>query len=447
MRHNVFTLLGVLMMGFGIFIGLVFPFFIRLVGIPETYVMTPLFFTISMAAGLFVGGVNVIFAKTTVQQRMTQLAHKMTRVETLIQARDVEESQDACNAQDCLVDMPSSDAIGDVAQSFNTLVKSLMQSFSRDDAIRVFNQTISAKLELDDLAPKALSAILSHVDAVAGALLVEQHGELILLSQHNLVEATTLTQHPAILRVFQQTQSERISLPKDIQVDAIITHVQAQCILVLPIVYKSVSMGVLVLASMERFAHDLERDLEYFMPGLSLALKNAMTHSQLQQLAANDPLTRVYNRRFGLMRLQEEYSRATRQDLPFGLLMCDIDHFKSFNDTYGHLLGDRVLIQVASAIKDALREGDVLMRYGGEEFLAVLPGASLKDTHAIADKIRRVVEDTTIYHQEQTLQVTISIGFTSYPHTAIQNVSQAIDIADKALYRAKENGRNRVESQ
>jgi len=111
------------------------------------------------------------------------------------------------------------------------------------------------------------------------------------------------------------------------------------------------------------------------LPGLAVALNNSLNHQDLQRVAALDPLTGVYNRRFGLQRLTEEFGRSVRSGDPLGVLMLDLDHFKAVNDTYGHLVGDRVLQTVVRAARQILREGDVLLRYGGEEFIIVLPGA------------------------------------------------------------------------
>jgi diguanylate cyclase (GGDEF)-like protein len=125
-------------------------------------------------------------------------------------------------------------------------------------------------------------------------------------------------------------------------------------------------------------------------------------------------------------------------------MMCDIDHFKNVNDTYGHLVGDKVLIQIAKLAKNAIREGDIFIRYGGEEFLAILPGASQSDTRNVAEKFRRIIEEMTIQHIDQNIKVTISIGISSFPEAIIASATDLIDLADKSLYRAKENGRNRV---
>ena len=120
-------------------------------------------------------------------------------------------------------------------------------------------------------------------------------------------------------------------------------------------------------------------------------MNNALAHDRLERLAAIDPLTEAYNRRFGLARLHEEYSRAVRAEAPLGILMLDLDHFKAVNDIYGHLVGDRVLRAVARACRRVIREGDVLVRYGGEEFLVLLPGAGVDDVMQIGERIRRAV--------------------------------------------------------
>lgn len=124
--------------------------------------------------------------------------------------------------------------------------------------------------------------------------------------------------------------------------------------------------------------------------------------------------------------------------------MFDIDHFKKVNDTYGHLAGDRVLMQVAKTAKAALREGDILMRYGGEEFLVILPGASKEGSRAVGEKLRRMVEETSIADGDQVIRVTISIGVTSYPELEATGEQILVKRSDEALYRAKETGRNKV---
>jgi diguanylate cyclase (GGDEF)-like protein len=179
-----------------------------------------------------------------------------------------------------------------------------------------------------------------------------------------------------------------------------------------------------------------------FRQPLALALNNALDHERLQRLAAIDPLTGLYNRRFGMARLHEEFTRAARQKMPLGVLMFDIDHFKKVNDTYGHLIGDRILTKVSMLCRSVLREGDIVMRYGGEEFLAILPAASKEDVTDIGERIRRIVEETQFDVGEQLTQITISIGGAAYPDLKIATEDDLVMCADEAMYSAKHSGRN-----
>jgi diguanylate cyclase (GGDEF)-like protein len=175
-----------------------------------------------------------------------------------------------------------------------------------------------------------------------------------------------------------------------------------------------------------------------------MALSNAMKHGDLQRIAALDPLTNCYNRRFGLMRLREEFTRAERSGLPLGVIMFDIDHFKAVNDSHGHLIGDRVLANVAKEAKQHLREGDVLVRYGGEEFLCILPGASSEGAAEVCERIRHAVEEMTVRDRGHTISCTVSLGFGSFPGTPADDETALIQVADAALYQAKNDGRNRT---
>lgn len=124
--------------------------------------------------------------------------------------------------------------------------------------------------------------------------------------------------------------------------------------------------------------------------------------------------------------------------------MLDLDHFKNINDTYGHLMGDRVMIETSQVLRGALREEDILIRYGGEEFLVVLPGADLNIGASTADRIRRLIEDMVITDEHNKLTVTASMGVSAIPRAFTDNELQLIKAADDALYQAKAAGRNRV---
>lgn len=177
---------------------------------------------------------------------------------------------------------------------------------------------------------------------------------------------------------------------------------------------------------------------------------NQLKHAQdvLHELASTDPLTGISNRRSLMNRLQEERARMLRHGLDAGkksiaFVMVDIDFFKKVNDTHGHLAGDHVLQEVATRIKESLRVYDTLGRYGGEEFLAVLPHTYLDDAIVVAERIRANVCGTPVVCDEISLTVTVSIGV-AVTQTPDEEIAHSINRADEGLYKAKSNGRNQV---
>lgn len=156
-----------------------------------------------------------------------------------------------------------------------------------------------------------------------------------------------------------------------------------------------------------------------------------------------DPLTRTLNRAAVLERFHAELSECERYGNDFWLMMFDLDHFKRVNDTWGHLAGDRVLAEVAARVRDALRGADVLGRYGGEEFLILLPETRAVTGFKVAERLRAGIEAHTIEFEGHRIPVTVSIGMTGYQHG--DSAESMIDRADVAMYRAKGQGRNRAE--
>jgi len=175
----------------------------------------------------------------------------------------------------------------------------------------------------------------------------------------------------------------------------------------------------------------------------ALALRRVKLYQEIEQTAITDSLTEVHTRRYTLERFQEEIVRSKAQKLNLSILMVDVDHFKKFNDNYGHLTGDQILREIGSIIKENLREIDIAGRYGGEEFCIVLPDTGLEGAQFAAGRIRRATEETTIKAYDTSIRTTVSIGISQYPQDG-QKVSELVDKADWALYRAKKQGRNRV---
>jgi diguanylate cyclase (GGDEF)-like protein len=166
---------------------------------------------------------------------------------------------------------------------------------------------------------------------------------------------------------------------------------------------------------------------------------------KMYQMALHDTLTGLFNRRFLAETLERELSRAKRENQPVSLLMIDIDHFKLVNDSFGHKAGDEVLKSFGEHLLAHIRTEDIAFRYGGEEFLVVLPGASLHDSQLRADNIRKMVEEISFSIEDKHGQITVSVGVAEYPGNG-STPDEVLTKADAALYAAKRAGRNRVEA-
>lgn len=174
----------------------------------------------------------------------------------------------------------------------------------------------------------------------------------------------------------------------------------------------------------------------------AVAIKNASLYEDTLDLATKDGLTSLYNHRLMQEFLEKELARASRENFEVSLIMFDIDHFKHFNDTYGHMTGDLVLKEVARMAQKCVREGDVLARYGGEEFAVILPRTSRESALEIAERLRQSVEQGVSPVFSQKMEITISLGIATFPSDAMDKVG-FVKAADSALYHAKAMGRNR----
>lgn len=164
---------------------------------------------------------------------------------------------------------------------------------------------------------------------------------------------------------------------------------------------------------------------------------------QLQKLATTDGLTKLFNSRHFYNQLTKEVDRTIRYNPPLSLLLLDIDHFKRYNDTYGHLEGDKVLVRLAQIIESCLRKLDTAYRYGGEEFTIILPETTAEEAETVAQRIRTTVERERFFPRpKEEVQVTVSVGGTQY--LATEELTAFIKRADKAMYASKQDGRNRV---
>ncbi len=206
------------------------------------------------------------------------------------------------------------------------------------------------------------------------------------------------------------------------------------------------SLNLVINRSLDRYREKRERErLEERLRQQTVELERA--NRKLKRLSITDDLTGVYNRRFMFKRFEEECAKAERYPLIYSCAIIDLDLFKPVNDKFGHLFGDFVLKKTASIIKRNLRKVDVLGRYGGDEFIVLMPMTDAKDAYVLAERIRKKIGTQVFKRGKNSVRVTASIGIALCPSERIRanNRRQLIEAADKALYKAKSGGRNRTE--
>jgi diguanylate cyclase (GGDEF)-like protein/PAS domain S-box-containing protein len=217
--------------------------------------------------------------------------------------------------------------------------------------------------------------------------------------------------------------------------------------LCIPILAQGEALGILHFQATEEVPvlADAELSLKTTFAGqVGLSVANIRLREALRSQSIKDPLTGLYNRRYLTEMLEREIRRAVRAEQSLGVLMLDLDHFKKFNDTYGHEAGDTVLREAASFLTKSIRVEDVVCRFGGEEFVVILPTADLNASHARAERIRSKIRELAVLHQGQSLgMITVSIGVATLPQHGT-SPKDLLEAADAALYRAKKEGRDRV---
>ena len=215
----------------------------------------------------------------------------------------------------------------------------------------------------------------------------------------------------------------------------------------LPIILGEIASGVIQIQSDREnyFNDDLIAEIKVYIDNITPVISNIRLLESLNNMASIDTLTKAYNRRYLDKYLEEQIKISKENNLHLSVIMIDIDFFKRFNDTYGHDAGDYVLMYFADTLKFNVRDEDVVSRYGGEEFIVVLPRTDYRGAYRVAEKLRKKVEEMslTAINNENPPKITCSLGISVYPLHG-NNIDKLIQSADKALYRAKNSGRNRT---
>jgi len=216
--------------------------------------------------------------------------------------------------------------------------------------------------------------------------------------------------------------------------------------LTLPIEAEGGIIGCISLNSDQPNAFDAQ-DLQFFsVIGYQMAatLKHCQRFTSVKDMAIYDTLTKLYNRRYFDEKLGVVAKKSFYTGTPFSLVILDIDHFKKVNDTFGHMEGDKVLIEIARLLKNSVRREDTVARYGGEEFVLILPETPLEGSYIISERIRKLVENNLFDLGGTQLHLTVSLGVANFPAHRPKTKEDLIKMADTALYDAKRGGRNRV---
>jgi len=222
---------------------------------------------------------------------------------------------------------------------------------------------------------------------------------------------------------------------------------ESESYICLPITLGGIVSGVVQIQSDKKnhFSNALIAEIKVYIDNITPVISNLRLLESLNNMASIDTLTKAYNRRYLDKYLEEQIEVSKENNFYLSVIMLDIDFFKRFNDTYGHDSGDYVLMYFADTLKFNVREGDVVSRYGGEEFIVVLPRTDLDGAYRIAEKLRKKVEEMslTAINNENPPQITCSLGISAYPIHG-NNIDKLIGSADKALYKAKNSGRNKT---
>ena len=210
----------------------------------------------------------------------------------------------------------------------------------------------------------------------------------------------------------------------------------------LPMYVGDINIGVLMVSSIHGFKKEDIVFLEHAVKELSVSLDNAKIHRKINELSITDELTGLYNRRKMDEVLEVEFNKAKRYGSSLSIMILDIDHFKHVNDFYGHKVGDVVLSQIGSILRHNIRNIDIATRYGGEEFVIILPQTDFDSTLLAAKKLKNLIRNKEFTQLQG--EVTVSIGIAAMPDERINGTDDILKIADDLLYEAKNSGRNRI---
>lgn len=308
------------------------------------------------------------------------------------------------------------------------------------EKLNEFTKDLTSSLDIQELADKVLYN-LNNLIPFEKAIIVIENKDSLYIASLKLNGKLSRYKRKALkidkLRIYEQVILQKKPM--------ILEATDGKVKFVIPIVYNNKTKGIIILKNgdINLYTDYVEKIAINIAAQTGIAFENARLFSGLRELADVDGLTGLYNRRHFFELAQYEFDKCKAKKESLALVMMDLDHFKSINDTYGHSFGDEVLKELSVRCKRIIRNKDIIGRYGGEEIILIMPQIDKESLVSITEGLRRAVEEEAFTHEGISVKVTMSLGV-ALMHDGISNLEQLNQIADQALYEAKGNGRNQV---
>jgi diguanylate cyclase (GGDEF)-like protein len=357
----------------------------------------------------------------------------------------------AAGKVDVRTEISTKDEFDDLGKGFNRMADAVYVQQMRVEKYNSLAKLLITTLNPKELLKNALDKVLELTDSKLGVIyLMNEQTEVLAPFVTYGVDLAALPPLKMGEGIAGFAAQERHSVVLEhipekcyIRVDLGFAEALPSEVAAFPLMYKEKVLGVMLLGTFGHYQTEEQPLIEYLANQIAITLDNALTHEKVERLSIADGLTGLYNRRFLSERLEEEYSKAIRYETPLSLLVMDVDFFKRVNDTFGHQIGDNALITVARVLQQSVRESDLVGRYGGEEFVVLLPHTDFAKALTVAEKIRLAVSEAPVEGMGER-RLTISIGAAGFPDLKVSSMEEMVRKADEALYRAKEGGRNQV---
>jgi diguanylate cyclase (GGDEF)-like protein/putative nucleotidyltransferase with HDIG domain len=328
----------------------------------------------------------------------------------------------------------------------------------QDNRLRRISDCLKKSFNIEENIVEMLESLAGWLELDASFVVLSEECEEqdIIRCEYAAHEGYGLAEHDydkRLLEIFKGLPKHDVLLVNDVKLDKrvepfkeVLCNYHLYSVFYVPITYENKLLGILGGHKCETQAQWNQHYETFFgqiADQLAIAVTNARLYKRVERQATTDGLTGLFNHRTGQEKLAETLRKAERYQRNVAVVMIDIDHFKSINDTYGHPAGDTVLKHIAGIIRRDCRDVDLPVRYGGEEFLLVLPEVNQEGAVVVAERLRKTLQREVISHDDVQLSVTASIGVAAYPEDA-EAQHTLLEIADKALYMSKRLGRNQV---